>query len=225
MSNKLRTLAAFGFTKKVIRNDGGGEKEIEVKLPEEILEEAAVKKEVCPFCDDRFVNTQGLSVHIKCVHPASSRKDSTVLDVNSNKVCDETNSSLDPIATNETSRKDNDLEKVTNEEDVEVIGVKDDKRKGAEKRKMYEAGYKMEVIYDIESGLSKTEAAEKYKLSLSLVSKWVKNKKIICSQCVSGNLKLKKIRPSNVKHSALFVRLYQAGVYKKQEPELIFPHR
>ena len=68
------TLAAFGFTKKVVHR---GET-VDVDLPR-YANELECGKFMCPKCPKRFKNTQGLSVHVKCVHGDSS-------DVQSNRV-------------------------------------------------------------------------------------------------------------------------------------------
>ena len=58
------TLAHFkGFTKTVQHRDG----EVKVDLPLE--HRPTEEKEQCSFCNKRFVNKQGLGVHLKCIHP------------------------------------------------------------------------------------------------------------------------------------------------------------
>ena len=57
---KQRTLAAFGFT-KTIRHRGN---EIRVEIPDYTeIEEKRIK---CAHCEARFINQQGLSIHVKC---------------------------------------------------------------------------------------------------------------------------------------------------------------
>ena len=55
------TLVFFGF-KKQIHHRGS---ESEVKIPDFPIAAAKIS---CPYCNNQFVNKQGLSVHIECVH-------------------------------------------------------------------------------------------------------------------------------------------------------------
>ena len=59
---KQPTLAAFGFSKKIIHR----KKETKVEMPAYTEEET--KRIKCSHCKARFTNQQGLSLHIKCKH-------------------------------------------------------------------------------------------------------------------------------------------------------------
>ena len=62
MSKKKQTsLGDLGFTKTVLHRG----KEIKTPLP---YVEEAEKKLKCQHCEKGFVNQQGLSLHLKCVH-------------------------------------------------------------------------------------------------------------------------------------------------------------
>ena len=59
---KQLTLGAFGFKITVIHRGQSSD----IKLPKFAkIEERNVN---CPHCDKKFVNNQGLSVHLKCIH-------------------------------------------------------------------------------------------------------------------------------------------------------------
>ena len=64
MSKRQATLGAFGLTKKVTHRGKTSKLEISNYTSNEDL-----LKIPCPQCDCEFVNQQGLSVHLKCVHP------------------------------------------------------------------------------------------------------------------------------------------------------------
>ena len=56
------TLGKYGFTKKVKRR----ENQVEVKIPDYAnVDHYRIK---CDFCDSKFINEQGYSVHLKCKH-------------------------------------------------------------------------------------------------------------------------------------------------------------
>ena len=61
---KQQTLEYFGFTKKVVHRG----KQQEVKIPNFIDAEEAIKLISCLHCSQKFKNQQGLSIHIKCKH-------------------------------------------------------------------------------------------------------------------------------------------------------------
>ena len=62
---KQATLGEFGFSKKVCHRDG----EVDVIIPNFVEDKDIVKRIQCLHCSDKFVNQQGLSIHIKCKHP------------------------------------------------------------------------------------------------------------------------------------------------------------
>ena len=61
---KQQTLEYFGFTKKIVHRG----KQQEVKIPNFIDAEEAIKLISCLHCSQNFKNQQGLSIHIKCKH-------------------------------------------------------------------------------------------------------------------------------------------------------------
>lgn len=62
---KQATLGEFCFSKKVCHRDG----EVDVIIPNSVEDKDVVKRIQCLHCSDKFVNQQGLSIHIKCKHP------------------------------------------------------------------------------------------------------------------------------------------------------------
>lgn len=70
MPKRQHTLAAFGFTKKVIHNN----KLVEVKLPKAVDEEKTLPFQ-CSFCKNFFAQKKGVVVHEKfCKENASEMK-------------------------------------------------------------------------------------------------------------------------------------------------------
>ena len=61
MPKKQKLLGFLDFTKTTKHRT----KLIKVDIPEETKEDSTLL--VCNYCDKKFRNTQGLSVHIKCV--------------------------------------------------------------------------------------------------------------------------------------------------------------
>ena len=62
MTKKQPMLAAFDFTKTVFHRGG----EMKVDLPTSVTLSSANLE--CLQCEQKFINQQGLSVHIKCKH-------------------------------------------------------------------------------------------------------------------------------------------------------------
>ena len=60
------TLGSFGFTKEIVHRG----KRTKIKI-ENVANEENLLKIHCPKCDKKFVNQQGLSVHLLCVHPTA----------------------------------------------------------------------------------------------------------------------------------------------------------
>ena len=60
------TLGSFGFTKEIVHRG----KRTKIKI-ENVANEENILKIHCPKCDKKFVNQQGLSVHLLCVHPTA----------------------------------------------------------------------------------------------------------------------------------------------------------
>jgi len=54
-----KTLGSFGF-KKIVKHN---EEDVAVNIPNEVENEKVRKSFVCPYCNDTFVNNQGLGVH------------------------------------------------------------------------------------------------------------------------------------------------------------------
>ena len=62
--SKQKSLAFFGFTKKVEHRG----QMVDVDLPNESPLNAW--KIPCNYCEKKFKTNQGLSIHLKCVHPS-----------------------------------------------------------------------------------------------------------------------------------------------------------
>ena len=89
-----------------------------------------------------------------------------------------------------------------------VMEKKVDLRRGALKRRIYSANVKAEAISDVEAGSSMQDVALKFNVNLSLISKWVKNRSVICARAKVDKKNLFKIRPTVIKHGELYKRLY-----------------
>ena len=188
MSKKKQTLLGdFGFMKTVIHQ---GE---EIKTPLPYIE-TTVKNLKCQQCSKEFVNQQGLSVHLKCVHnDASSEKHTQKqMDTSSfeNKIVEQTTASL----LNSPIEEQDEIIDVDREPSTSVSAKK--KSRGQDVRKQYPAHFKAKVINAIEAGDSPSDMTEKYKISKSMVSNWLKNKVKIMDQAASEHKKHLKIRPA-----------------------------
>ena len=130
------TLAAFKFTKKVTVGDGS--KNVDVNLPKTVPEKENIKTEACPKCDKQFVNKQGLGMHMKCAHAHPVDINCNLL--SANKIPAD---SVNPGPSNGAVDKGYTFAPVENnaggDGELEVVEIKDDKRRGADKRKVYEA--------------------------------------------------------------------------------------
>ena len=114
---------------------------------------AKEKKLKCPSCDKHFVNNQGLSVHIKCVHPNAEPKEtepelhgqdnSLLFQENSFPSASQTDN---PCTSRATSASASDAVTATSEP-TEKNG-----RRGQDKRRKYSVEEKAEIIFEVESG-------------------------------------------------------------------------
>ena len=76
------------------------------------------------------------------------------------------------------------------DDEIEVVEIKDDKRRGADKRKVYKASFKAQIIQDYDDGTGKKELSDKYGVNFSMIWKGVKQKEVFISEATKGNKKM-----------------------------------
>ena len=194
MLKKQQTLAAFGFTKTVLYR----ESEIKVDLPTEVTLSSANLK--CLKCEKKFINQQGLSVHIKCKHPM----------IDNNAVDDNTPNNKTKLNENENSYKENIvLDENENEMACDtdlphaVLQTKDERRRGRDKRRSITNELKSKIIAEVESGEKAIEVSEKYNVNRCQISAWLKKKDVITKAAVNELKSMFKVRPAK-KYNGLF---------------------
>ena len=189
MSKKQQTLAAFGFTKTFLHQG----REMKVDLPTEVTLSSANMK--CPICEQKFINQQGLSEHIKCKHP--------IMD---NNAVDHTPNNKTKLNENENSYKENIvLDENANEIacDTDVLQTKDERRRGRDKRRSITNELKSKIIAEVESGEKAIEVSEKCNVNRCQISAWLKKKDVITKAAVNELKSMFKVRPAK-KYNGLF---------------------
>jgi len=182
---KQKTLGFFGVTKS-IKHRG---KFAKVLIPDEPTEANLL----CDYCGKKLKNQQGLSTHL-LTHGKRKSKSAvpkkSSLDLSEELRKDVVKSVVDGLVTQ--------VEKTLNQ-----------KGKGKGARKSYLSSQKADVITEIQyTKSSQVEISEKYKISQSLLSKWVKNKEKIFQEAADSHRKLyKKSRPST-KYKILYHHLW-----------------
>ena len=194
MSKKRQlTLGAFGFTKEIIHRG----KKTTIEIEETVKNAEASLQIPCPNknCNQKFVNQQGLSVHLKCVHPLNEYASDhcqrlleepaiefvvrSVLQRTVGIVCKKVEDSVEKI-----------IETVPPPPKVSLRGC------SGNKRRSYTATFKLEVIHESESGRKADEIALHFGISRTLVIKWVKGKDEISRDAESVFKHHLNIRPA-----------------------------
>ena len=167
-----------------------------------------VYKIPCPHCDRKFVNQDGLSVHLNCVHPSPD----FALDY-SQRLLEEP--AIESVVRGVLKRTIDIVMREVEKSDVEIVSVKPTEdvskkvsRRGQNhnKRRSYSAAWKLEVIQESESGQNNDEIVQEYGINRTLVIKWVKDKIKITSCAESEIKKHLKIRPAR-KYKELYAEL------------------
>ena len=149
-----------------------------------------------------FKNTQGLGVHKLAgkekLNDTVVVAEQTVLPASfsdSDDVENEAKNCLNYIACRVEERVENgDSKKAT-------------KRRGANRRESHSAVFKAKVIHECQPGVSQYNVPEKFSISQSLVSKWVKDKNSFTSGAAQANKKLLKKQRLSRKYNELYASL------------------
>ena len=226
---KQSTLGAFGFTKTTKNGTA-------VRLPRfaDNEHEHVNKSNVeCPKCNKKFLNQQGLSVHLKCKHPSYNEnpKAAAVL-VEATKrpevpeavrleepeaVRTEEPEAVrpeEPDAVRPEEPEGHEAEEVHAEEATEPAEVeaastkagappKIERRKGQKFRYARSNMFKAQVIAARNGGATPEELVARYKINKCQVSKWMKQEEEIIQAATGDMKKLFKIRKA-VKYNSLF---------------------
>ena len=119
-------MAAFGFVKKFKHRDGF----IPVEIPK--YAQGKDRPRTCHVCDKKFVNTQGLSVHMECIHSVQPVKsDEKAENISKETSFDETEFIVGTV-----------VQKL-----VEKISSATDKKQQSNHKTLYSAVLKSKVIH------------------------------------------------------------------------------
>ena len=187
---KQLTLGAFGFKKTVIHRGQSSD----IKLPKFAkIEERNVN---CPHCDKKFVNNQGLSVHLKCIHGNDLQK--------SEKNNDSIFTAKKPKVTDHLVKE---VKNVVNDLVNKVVSKEAMARGGRERAGKKRVQYTAEVINALdEEDATQESVATRFNIDQSQVSRYVKNKSQVMKDAADSYRKnLKKGRKCRK-----YVRLYPA---------------
>ena len=154
---KQLTLGAFGFKKTVIHRGQSSD----IKLTKFAkIEERNVN---CPHCDKKFVNNQGLLVHLECIHGNDLQK---VKRTKKPKVTDHLVIEVKNVVNHLVN-------KVVSKEAMARGG----RERAGKKRVQYTAAFKAEVINALdEEDATQESVATRFNIDQSQVSRYVKNK-------------------------------------------------
>ena len=186
-AKKQKTLGHFGFT-KTVRHRGIVTK---VEIPKEPLE--SHKSLTCEHCGKNLKNQQGLSTHL-LTHGVKASKSS-------------------PIQTSTTTGE---LEQIIVKDNLENLLTQVEcklkkSNTGKSKRKSYNLSQKADIIHEMMlTESSQVEIGEKYGISQSLLSRWLKKKEVIFLEAADTHKKLYQKRRPRTKHNALYHKLWQA---------------
>lgn len=187
-SKKQKTLGHFGFT-KTVKHRGIMTK---VEIPDEPMESR--KTLTCEHCGKNLKNQQGLSTHL-LTHGVKASK----------SIPPRTSATL-------TEELEQDIIKDVVENLVKQVECKVKKNNtGKFKRKSYSSSQKADIIHELlltES--SQVEIGEKYGISQSLLSRWLKKKENIFLDAADSHKKLYRKRRPTTKYIALHQKLWQA---------------
>ena len=146
MPKKQATLKAFGFTRKLVHRDTV----VEIDIPR-FSEEVRLQ---CPECLKTFINKQGMSVHMKCVHGATS------------SVASMPSVSTTPSVPNTTTITTSSVPTTSSSETTDLQETSEDSStqpKLKRRRIKHDATFKAEVIQLRKDGMSVSDLIEKYK--------------------------------------------------------------
>ena len=206
MSKKLKrkqpTLAAFGFTKKVVHR---GE-EVAVNMPLETIE-VLIR---CDHCEKLFKSEQGLSFHKKVMHGSSNNSSVTI---------------SQPTKPNDDELLSLAVEDVVNKVVNKVVST-EAKRDGAakmagKKRHQYPATFKAEAISTCENGVVQETVAEWFGITQSQVSRWLKNKASIMEDATNSHRKLFKKGRKATKYLQLYDSLFKEFLLARSKGHIV----
>lgn len=195
IKKKQLTIGAWaGFKKTVVHKD----QTMNVEIPKvAVVEERTVK---CQKCEKKFFNNQGLSVHLKCVHGSGiQNSDKTVFTIATTSTL-----SVTDIVKEEVKSVLNDLVKKVVAKDAKFRGGKETAGK---KRCQYTAMFKANVINALdEPDATQETVADKFNISQSQVSRYVKNRSQIMKDAADSYRK----KHRKGRKCRKYVRLYPA---------------
>ena len=170
----------FGF-KKIVKHNG---EDVAVNIPNEVENEKVRKSFVCPYCNDTFVNNQGLGVH-----KLACEKNKVSKPVNKSTSNLQSPEIIQSLMMEFVSEAERPLEEgIDVEKEIETVNGERKKRtRGSKSRKAYSAQLKAKIVQKFEPGVTQEMIAEKYGISQSLISKWLKEKESIISASTNKN--------------------------------------
>ena len=201
------TLAKFGFTKHIISKSG---ENCSVQIPPISPRQ---KRIPCKYCNLTFINSQGLGVHTKCAHFEVINKLDQKMNESPRVVLGcgggSASSTKDNVADVIIEQSIDDVEDPNSKNDKDEQLQSSSKQRGASKRQNYSLSFKAESIAECEAGMLMSEVADKYRVSISMISKWLKDKEKIVNKAKSESKKLFKFRPKIIKNRVLFEKLHE----------------
>ena len=195
--SKQKSLAFFGFTKKVEHRG----QMVNVDLPNESPLDAW--KIPCNYCEKKFKTNQGLSIHLKCVHPSEKYE----VAPKRRKV-----ENVDSLEEQLREKEVNELMNGMVQKVVRSVNSTAGKPSinAGKKRKQYPAKFKAEVIHEAEDPTNTLRTvALAYKLDVPMVSRWLKDKTKIIEDAVSSHRKLFSKGRRAKKYVALHAELFK----------------
>ena len=200
--SKQKSLAAFGFSKTVVHRGVANR----VFIPEYVDE---VKGTInCSHCTMKFKTKQGLAVHAKCKHPSFEPAEKKVrITKESLSTSSEKSISIDSIVRSE-------VQDVLNGVVGKVVGIvgksEGTKQPKGKKRHGYTAQFKAEVIHACDSpNESQLTVAERFGVSQSQVSRWMKDRINICRDACDKLRKLHKKGRKLRKYTELYPKMWE----------------
>ena len=200
MSGKQSTLFKYGFTKKIHHRNNLAD----VSGEDFVSGSSEIYK--CNSCDNSFKSRQGLSMHVIWAHPTSNNanKSEAALKVVNSHIELAVKRTLDDLVSTVATE----IASVNNPASNTDVSPPPEAVKVRKRRKQYDFVFKMEIIEQVESGISPIDVAFNNNIDKSLVARWLQNKRQIIDGASSQHRKLFSKNRKSTKHQRLFKKLY-----------------
>ena len=206
---KQMTIGAFGFTKSVTNR---GNEEV-VKMPLVVSGVANEKKLERYVCHERFCNNKGLSVHLKCRHSVILKPSNVIECITEKNQCKTVEFNSSPTESTNSLQSDTIQPARSTSSEPIILGTSSDRpteikaenRRGHQRRISRTNIFKSKIIELRETGKTPNEVMDMYSghVSLSPISKWIKNRAKIMKAAAGEFKKRFKIQPPRK-----YIRLY-----------------